>query len=97
MSLKIKQIDLSIVKRLVSELEASLNRSEEMQANQDNSGPNLELIVEMNKATGLATGFMAEGSMLMGDIQSVLKDSQIPPKNDFIEKLMGGLKPTIKN
>ena len=85
------KIDLDIIKRLVSELEASINRAEDIKAA---AGDKIEWIVELNKASGLAAGIVSEGALLIGDIQYTVQGG--PPsgsvKQDFMEKILGGLK-----
>lgn len=85
------KVDLTLLKRMMAELEASLNTAESI--NTDVKADKIEWIVEMNKATGLAAGVMTEAGLLMGDIQIQIQDS--PPgvsKQDFLDKIMGGLK-----
>jgi hypothetical protein len=85
------KVDLTTLKRLVAELEATLNTAEGIQT--DVSGDKVEYIVEMNKATGLAAGAMMEAGLLMGDIQHLIQGAGTPAtKSDFLEKLLGSLK-----
>lgn len=85
------KIDLTTLKRLVSELEATLSTAEGIQT--DVPSDKVEYIVEMNKATGLAAGVMMEAALLMGDIQHLIQRAGAPAsKSDFLEKILGGLK-----
>jgi hypothetical protein len=86
-----QKIDLSLLKRLVAELESSLSTVENMET--DIPASKNELIVEASKAAGLAAGVMQEASMLMGDIHALVEGSMTPKgKNEFLEKLLGSLK-----
>lgn len=85
------KIDLTIVKRLLAELEATLATAEGI--NTDVNADKVEYVVEMNKATGLAAGVMTEAGLLMGDIQSLIQGAgSSATKADFLEKLLGSLK-----
>lgn len=85
------KVDLTLLKRMISELEASLSVAEGIKT--DVNGDKVEWIVEMNKATGLAAGVMTEAGLLMGDIQHAILGG--PPngnKQDLLDKIFGGLK-----
>ncbi len=85
------KVDLTIVKRLLAELEATLATAEGI--NTDVNADKVEYVVEMNKATGLAAGVMTEAGLLMGDIQSLIQGAgSSTTKADFLEKLLGSLK-----
>jgi hypothetical protein len=85
------KVDLTTLKRLVAELEATLNTAEDIQTSV--SADKVEFVVEMNKATGLAAGIMMESGLLMGDIQYLIGGAGAPAaKSDFLEKILGGLK-----
>ena len=86
------KVDLTIVKRLLAELESTLATAEAIDT--DVNSDKVEYIVEMNKATGLAAGLMTEAALLMGDLQHAIQGAGVPgsPKSDFLEKLLGGLK-----
>lgn len=92
MSNKISKVDLTILKKLVEQLEIELAAAEEIKKNENSVLS--DYVVGMSKAAGLAAGIMQEGSLLVGDIQSVVRTSQqVPSKNsDFLEKLLGGIK-----
>jgi hypothetical protein len=93
---KVSKVNLTLLKRLVSELEASIATAETIKTSAETSdGTNNEYIVEMSKAAGLAAGVMSESSMLIMDIQSLVTKAQAPVpggKSDFLDKLMGGFK-----
>lgn len=85
------KVDLTLLKRMVAELESSLTTAESIKT--DVNADKVEWVVEMNKATGLAAGVMTEAGLLMGDIQQIIQG--VPgsaSKQDFLEKLLGGLK-----
>jgi len=85
------KVDLTVLKRLVAELESTLSTAEGIQT--DVAADKVEFVVEANKATGLAAGIMMEAGLLMGDIQNLLQGASAPSvKSDFLEKLLGGLK-----
>lgn len=86
------KVDLTIVKRLLAELESTLATAEGI--NTDVNADKVEYVVEMNKATGLAAGVMTEAGLLMGDIQNLIQGagSSSSTKADFLEKLLSGLK-----
>lgn len=84
------KVDLSILKRLVSELESTVAHAEDIKT--DVNADRIEYVVEMNKATGLAAGVMTEAAILMGELQSLIQGAGSPSKADFLEKLLGSLK-----
>ncbi len=85
------KVDLTLLKRLVAELEATLNTAEGIQT--DVASDKIEFIVEANKATGLAAGIMMEAGLLMNDIQTLMQGTGTSAsKADFLEKLLGSLK-----
>ncbi len=86
------KVDLTVIKRLLAELEATLATAEGI--NTDVNADKVEYVVEMNKATGLAAGVMTEAGLLMGDLQGLIQGVASSPssKADFLEKLLGGLK-----
>lgn len=84
------QVDLTLLKRLVAELESSLNTVESIRT--DVKADKVEMNVEASKAVGLSSGIMQEAGMLILDIHALL-EGQIPKaKSDILEKLLGTLK-----
>ena len=71
------KVNLSILKKLVAELEAGLDAAEGLKTKEDASIG--DYVVEMSKAAGLAAGIMQEGSFLVNDIQAVVRHAQQPP------------------
>lgn len=86
------KVDLTVLKRLVSELEAELATADGIKT--DVSADKVEWLVSLNKATGLAAGILTEAGLLMGDIQQLVAGgpSAGAPDKDFLNKLLGGLK-----
>lgn len=87
------KIDLTILKRMVSELEFSIQKAEAITGT--TSADKVETIVELNKATGLAAGVLTEAGLLMADIQHLVAGggaTSESSKQDFIKQLLGGLK-----
>lgn len=86
------KVDLSVLKRLVSELEAELATADGIKT--DVNADKIERIVSLNKATGLAAGILTEAGLLMGDIQQLVAGGPPPggDKQDFIDKILGGFK-----
>lgn len=87
---KAPKIDLTLLKKLVSELEGHLDKSAVIKENPTNS--NADYIVEMSRAIGMATAIMQESTALMGDIGGAVRDSQMPASNPF--DMLTKFKPT---
>jgi hypothetical protein len=87
-----KKIDLTLLKRLVSELETLVTKAEVMSA--DVKSDKNEWILELSKATGVAAGVLTEAGLLMSDIQHAIAGSPADPASskEFLNKLLGGLK-----
>lgn len=89
------KIDLTILKRLTTELEASLLTAEKIAMNTAiTSNDKVEYIVEMTKASGFSTGVMQEAMMLVGDIQHAMTGDGPSNYNakELLNKVMGGYK-----
>lgn len=86
------KVDLTVLKRLVSELEAELATADGIKT--DVNADKVEWLVSLNKATGLAAGVLTEAGLLMGDIQQLVAGgpSAMSPDKDLLTKLLGGLK-----
>lgn len=85
------KIDLSLLKRLVGELESMVATAEGMST--DVKADKNEWVLELSKATGVAAGIMTEAGLLMGDIQHIIAGTPAgAPKSDLLEKLLGGIK-----
>ena len=86
-----KKIDLKLIKKLLGELEVSLESADGIKTAK---GDVTDYIVELSKSAGLAAGIMQEASMLVMDVQSqaLAVQSPAPPKTDVLEKLLGPLK-----
>lgn len=92
MTPKIDKVNLTLLKKLVGELEASLTTAESIKSSV-NSDVN-EYIIEMSKAAGLCAGVMSEAGMLVGDVQTMVMSVQNPAsaKSDLLDKILGPLK-----
>jgi hypothetical protein len=86
-----KKVDLTLVKKLIGELEASLEAADGIKTAK---GDVTDYIVELSKSAGLAAGVMQEASMLVMDVQAqaMAVQNPAPPKTDVLEKLLGPLK-----
>lgn len=84
------KIDLSLLKNLVSELEGMLTACETMP--NDLKADKNSWVTEMAKASGLAAAVSTEAALLMGDITHVMQGSVPGGKQDFLEKILGGIK-----
>ena len=85
------KIDLSLLKRLVGELESMIATAEGMST--DVKADKNEWVLELSKATGVAAGIMTEAGLLMGDIQHVMAGTPATAtKSDLLEKILGGIK-----
>lgn len=92
MTKETKSIDLTLLKRLVGELETSLQVAEGIKTSVDVDVA--EYIVEMSKAAGLCAGVMSEAGMLIGDLQQATLSVQSPSadKTALLDKILGPLK-----
>jgi len=90
--LPVGKIDLTVLKRLVSELESELTTAEGIKT--DVNADQVEWLITLNKATGLAAGVLTEAGLLMGDIQLLLSGPSAggASDKDFLNKLLGGFK-----
>lgn len=94
MSKTLSKVDLTLLKKLVSELELSLTTADGMRKPE---GSNTDFIVEMSKAAGLCAGVMSESAMLVSDVQAhvlAVQGGAPPAKTDLLslEKLLGSIK-----
>lgn len=87
-----RQVSLSLLKKLVSELEATLDLTDSIR---EARGDVQQYIVESHKAAGIAAGIMKEGSMLVADIHMLIRHntetSSVSEKQDSIQDILGGL------
>lgn len=87
------KVDLTLLKRLVSELETSVSTLGTLGTESASKERAIELTVEASKAAGVAAGVMQEAGMLILDIQNLVQGSQMSQnKSDLLEKIMGTLK-----
>lgn len=87
---KIK-VDLSLIKKFISELEESLNVAEAIRETSSN-----DYIVEMSKSYGLASGAAAEATALMGDIQAMVKAQGILAVQALMQPLIDAENAEVK-
>lgn len=83
-----KKVDLTLLKRLVGELESTLATAEGIK--NDSQDVN-EYVVEMQKAAGLAAGVMTEATLLVGDIAVAVRSGSSPEK-DPLATILGAIK-----
>lgn len=80
-------VDLTLIKKLVAELESSLNVAKlHLKDNNRN-----DFIIEMAKSAGVTSGIIAEAYMLVGDIskESIGVSGQPTNKDDPFGALLG--------
>ena len=70
------RVDLTLLKRLMAELENSLDTAKGI--NTDVDSDMNEYVIEMSKAAGLCAGLMQEASCLVLDIAEQVRTSQTP-------------------
>lgn len=89
---KNNKVDLTLLKKLVGELETSLATAEGIKDDAPASDVN-DYVVEMSKATGLAASIMTEAGLLTGDIATAIRSCQSPTSSkDPLASLLGALK-----
>ena len=89
------KVDISLLKRLVAELESSLAIVEVMQT--DINADYNEFVVEAAKASGLAAGIMQEATIVLVKIHDVIDGQTAEVSQDFLTKILGPLKPVSSN
>lgn len=90
------KVDLTLLKRLVAELEGSLNTVDAIQT--DVNTDTNEFVVEASKAVGLAAGVMQEAAEIMVRIHAVIDGTQATKgKGDLLDKILGPFKPGSSN
>lgn len=83
------KVDLTLVKKLIGELEISINIAEKVAESDKDT-----YFIEMSKSAGLAAGVMQEASLLIIDIYAVANSNQ--PSTQKAEFLNNPLFGTIK-
>lgn len=87
MSKGVLQIDLTLLKRLVSEFENAIASTAKMEENEDLARN--DYIVELSKIIGYTSGLVTEATLLMGDVQSLIKAASAGASTaSSIEKLL---------
>jgi hypothetical protein len=80
-------IDLSLLKSLVAELEASMKTTEENKKTAEKH----QYVLNMSKCMGLAVSIANESTALIADMKSVIAQSSIPGKEDALAKIISVL------
>lgn len=86
------KVDLTLLKRLVGELESTLATAEGIKADTDSKDSETEYVVEMQKAAGLAAGVMTEATLLVGDIAVAVRSQSATAEKDPLAKILGAIK-----
>jgi hypothetical protein len=82
------KVDLTLLKKFVSELELNLTVADGIQVAK---GDVSDYLVEMAKSAGLALSISQEATMLVGDINKQMMKIQNPSAGgELLEKLFGG-------
>lgn len=87
------KVDLTLLKKMVGELESSLATADGIVDNKTEENV-YDYVIEMSKCTGLAAGIMQEATMLMGDIQSAIRLNTSPAGKEEhpLASILGALK-----
>jgi hypothetical protein len=83
------KVNLKLLKQFVESLENSLAIAD-LKLGDKSEEQLREYTIEMSKATGLAAGILQEATLLMSDIQSVLKLKSGPSFSSSKEDMFGG-------
>src|SRR5581483_6775859 len=98
MTKKLPKINLTLLKKLVSELEATLAVTEEIPTDKDEDA--IRFITELSKSSGLAAAVAQEASALVKDMYKVSTMAQQPPMatgEELLSELFGGVSGGSKN
>jgi hypothetical protein len=82
------KVDITYLKRLVSELEAHLTNAEALLVKSDR----IDYLIEMNAASGMAQGIMGEAAGLMADIAVVMQKPGAAANPQDVLKALGNIK-----
>ena len=85
---KKKIADLTLVKKMVAELEQALTVAEAQREKQEDLD---EFIIQLARCSGFVVGISQEATMLLGDLSNAARNPT--PKEDLLSKLMDSLKP----
>jgi hypothetical protein len=91
-----KKVDLTLLKRLVAELEGHLNVAEHILTNVN---PDVnEMVIEADEAIGLAGGIMHETLNVMVGIQEMVNAAQnVEGRTDLLSKILSPFKGSGSN
>lgn len=100
MAKKLPKIELTLLKKLVSDLEASLTAAQELPTEKLEEAH--EFISAMSKTSGLAAGVAQEASALVKDCYQVSRLAQQPASpyaagEELLAELFGGAPTSDKN
>jgi len=86
------KIDLTLLKKLVGELEATLATADGIKAEKTEENVS-DYVVEMSKCAGLAAGVAEEATLLIADVRQAIRYNTSPaPKDDTLSSILGVLK-----
>jgi hypothetical protein len=83
------KVDLSSLKRLVSELELQLGHADSLVEIELSKEKLNDYIVEMSKATGLASGIIKESTMLIDDIDNLIAINAQSTNSANLKSMLG--------
>jgi hypothetical protein len=94
------KINLSLMKRYLSEIESHLEavyKCKSVQAVDDDNS----LMIEISKTIGLLSGISYEAALLIGDVQKLSQEEGVPEESNTVKKLTsllgGATKKTSNN
>lgn len=86
------KIDLTLLKKLVGELESNLATADGIREEKTDTNV-YDYVVEMSKSMGIAAGIVQEATMLVGDIQFAVKhNTSGAGKDESLSSLLSILK-----
>lgn len=90
------KVDLTLLKRLVAELESAVGTVEGIQT--DVNTDHNEFMVEASKAAGLAAGVMQEAAVVLMQLHDTMDGTQNSAgAQDFLDKILSPFKPGSTN
>jgi hypothetical protein len=87
---KANKVDLTILKKLVGELESTLSTADAIATAVDPD--TAEHVVELSKAAGLCSGIMQEAAMLVLDIQMSVRQTPVDKSSNMLDTLLNTIK-----
>lgn len=90
------KVDLTLLKRLMAELESAVSTMESIQT--DVNIDHKEFVVEGSKAAGLAAGVMQESAVILAQLHDTMDGTQnAAGTRDILSKILGPFKPGSSN